>query len=117
MLQGLEDMLVHLTDAADRAHSSNRFVQGLKLRSKKSTKARAFCRRCALGRENSPTNRVAEGSTPTEPRGQLRIAVQGARRVDSSGSGSICLRPERCSIMNCCWPLSIAAAGTWRISV
>lgn len=43
MLQGLEDMLVHLTDAADRAHSSalvQPIVQGLKLRSKKSTKAR-----------------------------------------------------------------------------
>jgi hypothetical protein len=52
MLQGLEDMLVHLTDAADRAHSSNRFVQGLKLRSKKSTKARAFA--VAAHSVNSP---------------------------------------------------------------
>jgi hypothetical protein len=83
MLQGLEDMLVHLTDAADRAHSSalvQPIVQGLKLRSKEIHKGPRLCRRCALGRENSPTNPVAEGSTPTEPRGQLPIAVQGARR-------------------------------------
>jgi hypothetical protein len=45
MLPGLEHMLVNLTDAADRAHCSalvQPSVQGLKLRSKKSTKARAF---------------------------------------------------------------------------
>src|SRR5260221_2019248 len=45
MLPGLEDMLVNLTDAADRALCSalvQPIVQGLKLRSKKSTKARAL---------------------------------------------------------------------------
>ena len=77
MLQGLEDMLVHLTDVADRAHSSalvQPIAQGLKLRSKKSTKARAL-RSLRTRSGKLPTNQVTEGSAPTEPRGQLRIAV------------------------------------------
>jgi hypothetical protein len=45
MLPGLEHMLVNLTDAADRAHCPalvQPIVQGLKLRSNKSTKTRAL---------------------------------------------------------------------------
>ncbi len=62
MLPGLEDMLVNLTDAADRALCSalvQPIVQGLKLRSKKSTKARAL----AVAAHSGPGQEV--GRFPT----------------------------------------------------
>jgi hypothetical protein len=60
---------------------------------------------------------VAEGSTPTEPRGQLPIAVQGARRIDSHAQGHFAQGQSVVDYELLLAAVDLTAAGTWRVSV